>query len=166
MKKIILFICIFLFIVSPSFAENKAIFKELDTNYTCYNNNCYDIKSFKYNKLNKTYTINMIIDLMDWNEHQIHYSPYENEYITHLIFKTKFHNNKIIVKYIGFLVGDVIPEYKNKKTVSAHYKISATYMKKPKTIKNIKNYENLFLTWIDKDNYIKVIQTLAKNQED
>ena len=128
--------------------------------YFCYNKNCYDFNSFHYNKLTKTYTVDMIMDLMWCNAHQEYKSPHNNGYISHLIFKTKLHGNKITVTNKGYVVGDVIIDYKNGKVSSAHYNITALYKGKPKTIDNIKEFENILL---DKDVPILLIKNLANN---
>ena len=116
----------------------------LDKKYTCYDNNCYDLSSYRYNKLTKTYYVDMIIDLMNWNEHEEYKSPYGDGYISHLIFEAKKHNNQITFKCKGFVVGEIIVDYENGKASSAHYNIIAIHRGKPKTIKNIKSFEELF----------------------
>ena len=54
--------------------------------YSCIGNNCYDLDSFSFNKPDQTYSINMLLNLMDWNMHQEYKSSYNDGYINHLIF--------------------------------------------------------------------------------
>ena len=127
--------------------------------YICHNNNCYDFDSLNYNKLTKTYKIDMIMDLMWCNAHQEYKSPYHDGYISHLIFETKLMDNKVTVKCKGFVVGDVVVDYKNGKASSAHYNINSVHKGKPKTISNIKEFNNDFLTIINVDLILKLLKT-------
>lgn len=127
--------------------------------YTCHNNNCYDFDSLYYNKLTKVYKVDMIMDLMWCNAHQEYKSPYHDGYISYLIFETKLLDNKVTVKCKGFVVGDVVVDYKNGKAASAHYSINSVYKGIPKTISNIKEFNNDFLTIIDVDLILKLLKT-------
>jgi len=189
MKKIIL-VCLFLFFCMPVFAA-KEYFIKTDTQYnlqlrknlydtinnydniynfeiltkefTCHNKNCYDISSLHYNKFTKTYTIDMIMDLMWCNAHQEYKSPYGDGYISHLIFETKFDDNKITTNCKGFVVGNVVVDYKNGKPASAHYDITSVHKGKPKTIDDIKEFEGIFL---DKDTHTLIFKNLANSLKD
>lgn len=127
--------------------------------YICHNNNCYDFDSLHYNKLTKTYKVDMIMDLMWCNAHQEYKSPYHDGYISHLIFETKLIDNKVTVKYKGYVVGDVVVDYKNGKASSAHYNIISIHKGIPKTISNIKEFSNDFNTIIDVDLILKLLKT-------
>ena len=131
--------------------------------YTCYNNNCYNLESLRYNKLIKTYYIDTLFDLMQCDAHQEYESPYHDGYITHLIFNTKLHDNKIIIKCKGFVTGNIVVDYKNGHTSSAHYIFKDIHMKKPATIKNIKEYESISM---NEDIHIKLFKNLVNNSKD
>ena len=126
--------------------------------YSCIGHNCYDLKSFEYNKLLKTYHVNILMNLMDCNAHQEYKSPYNDGYINHLIFKTSLHNGKIVVKCIGFVVSEIVPIYKNGQSYSMYYNNMIVHMTKPKTIKNIEEFESISM---DKDLHLEIIKTLA-----
>ena len=128
--------------------------------YSCIGNNCYDLDSFSFNKPDQTYSINMLLNLMDWNMHQEYKSSYNDGYINHLIFKTSLRNGKITIKCIGFVVSDIIPIYKNGQSYSMYYDNMIVHMVKPKTIKNIKEFEDISM---DKDLHIEIIKILANN---
>lgn len=181
MKKLFVLILI-IFLGSPVFEENIITVKPvksiseivnnpsniyemniLDKRYTCHLNNCYDYSSFHYNKINKTYYIDIIMDLMRCNAQQKFLSPYGDGYISHLIFKTKLRKSKINIKCKGFVVGDIVVSYKNNYPSSAHYKIKAIYKNVPKTVNNIGEFENISL---DKDVHMIIIQNLADNLKD
>lgn len=172
MKKIFLVILLLFLTCIPVSAKNKSInagsllleknlyklandydkiynLNILNQKYTCYNNNCYDLDSFKYNKLTKTSYINMIIDLMDWNAHEEYPSPYSDGYISHLIFQAKLHSDKLSVKCIGFVVGEIVVDYEDGIASSAQYNIIAIHKRKPAVIKNIKDFEDTFYNWTD-----------------
>jgi len=188
MKKLFLVLCLIFSFGTPAFAEYTAIpenlskqkeinnFNEsslkfekkyvsthsiniLDKKYTCYYNNCYDLSSFRYNQLTKTYYIDMIMDLMLCNAHQEYLSPYDDGYITHLIFNTKLHNNEFIVKAKGFVTGDVAVDYKNDRAFCAHYNINAIHKGIPTTIKNIEEFTNDFYKLIDINSAKKLLKT-------
>ena len=120
--------------------------------YSCIGNNCYDLDSFSFNKPDQTYSINMLLNLMDWNMHQEYKSSYNDGYINHLIFKT--------------LVSDIIPIYKNGQSYSMYYDNMIVHMVKPKTIKINKELIDSFYNWIDIDNYNYTVKTLANNSKD
>ena len=172
-KKVLLFLLFFTCL--PVFAEYEGIFYGNNTpfdiyikekKYTYFVNNCYDLKSFKYDKKTDSYYIDMIIDLMFWNEHQLYESPYKDGYISHLLFKTKLKGKKLTVECNGFVVADVVPEYRNGRSYSTHYDIIAVHKGKPNTVKNIKEFENTFSKWINTDSHIKIIKNLADNLKD
>lgn len=118
------------------------------------------ISSYRYNKFTKTYYIDTIMDLMDCNAHQEYNSPYGDGYISHLLFETKLHNNKIFVKCKGFIVSDIIPDYTKDRITSMHYNFKAIYMEPPKTIKNLQEFESISL---DKKTHLKIIEILVRN---
>ena len=134
--------------------------------YSCIGNNCYDLKSFKYNKLLNTYYINTFMNLINCNAHQEYKSQYNDGYINHLIFKTSLRNGKITIKCIGFVVSDIIPIYKNGQSYSMYYDNMIVHMVKPKTIKINKELIDSFYNWIDIDNYNYTVKTLANNSKD
>lgn len=131
----------------------------LNNKYTCCNNNCYDFDSFHYNKLIKTYSIDMIADLMNWNLHEEYPSPNNDGYISHLLFNVKMHNDKLVVKYKRFVTGNVIVDYKNDKAYSARYNILAIHKGKPVVITNITEFETTFYEWIDINALKKLLKT-------
>lgn len=134
----------------------------LGTKYTCYYSNCYDLNSFYYDKKTKTYNINVIIDLMNWNQHEEYPSPYGNGYVTHLIFRTSMHNDKITAKCIGYVTGKIVPEYdKNGKMTSFRYHFFKAYEGVPSTIKDMHPLVENLETGIDKNIYNRKIKILA-----
>lgn len=139
--------------------NNTHIIKILNKTYNCIDNNCYDFSSFRYNKLTKTFYIDMIVDLMNWNAHEEYKSPYNDGYISHLIFETKLHDNEIFTKCKNFVVGYIVVDYRNDKASSAHYNIIAIHKGKPSTIKNIKEFENTFFNWVDINSYKQLLKT-------
>jgi len=101
----------------------------------------------------------MIADLMNWNMHQEYQSPYNDGYVSHLIFKVKLHNNDITVKCNGYVTGNVEPEYKNGKTYSIHYNIISVHKNAPASIKNIEDFENTFYNWININSVLELLKT-------
>ena len=140
--------------------DNYYIITIKDKKYSCIGHNCYDLKSFKYNKLFKTYHVNILMNLMDCNAHQEYKSQYNDGYINHLIFKTSLHDGKITIKCIGFVVSEIKEIYKNGQSYSLYYDNMIIHMTKPKTIKNIKEFESISM---DKDLHIEIIKILASN---
>ena len=122
--------------------------------------NCYNLRSFKYNKLKRIYKIDMAINIAELEYSDIYKYSYQNGYITHLIFKTKLQDDNIYVKYKGFVAHNI----DKNGSLNDVIMISTT---KPLIIKNnIKNLEYTFVNWIDKDNYIYTVKTLANNLKD
>ena len=130
----------------------------LDKKYVCINNNCYDFNSFRYNKLTKTYKIDMIVDLMNWDMQEKYQSPHNDGYISYLLFNVKLHANKFSVKCTGYASGNILVNYSADKAYSASYNIVKIYRNKPANIKNIKDIENLFYKWID----IQLVKKILK----
>ena len=166
MKKYFLICCLIFFTIGTTALASPYIRTTyqyiLGTKYTCYYSNCYDLNSFYYDKQTKTYTINMIADLMNWNQHEEYSSPVGNGYITHLIFKTYMHNDKITANCIGYITGKIIPEYNQKgKMTSFHYHFFKAYKGVPSTIKEIYPLEENLKTGINKNIYNRKIKTLA-----
>jgi len=163
MKKILVF-CILYFLTGISVSAVESGNVNINGKiYSCYMSNCFDFKSFHYNKLNKTYSINMIFDLMNWNEHEKYKSPYDDKYITHLIYKTTLHKNKISFKCIGFASGTVKVVYMNNQTLAAKYVYYKTYSGKPDTIRKFMQMDASAKNWVTDKIYIKVVKMLANN---
>lgn len=138
----------------------------LDKTYTCCNNNCYNFESFNYNKFKKSYSIDMMIDLMNWNYHQTYKSPFDEGDISHLIFKTELKNNELKVKYKGFVSSTIEPKSNDNSNSGFEYKHIGYYLINPKMIKNFRLFEKNFSDWINQDSYIKTVKNQVNNQVD
>ena len=157
-KILFLVILILKIFIVPVTAQDSIYLKK----YTCHNHNCYDFDSFSFNKSNQTYSINMIVDLMDWNSHETYKSNNKDGYISHLIFKTSLYNGKVTAKCIGFVVSDIVPTYKNGQPYSMYYDNMIVHMTKPKSIKK-DTHEIIisFYNWIDISDFISTVKSLA-----
>lgn len=170
MKKIFLILILIIFVSVPAFAQYKPNLKKLthisnnikiqNRKFICDDYNCYDFGSFRYNRLTKTYSFDMLMDLMWCNYHQEYKSPYNDGYITHLVFKVNFHEpDKINIKCTGYVTGNVVVEYENGKASSAHYEIISEHKNKPSVIKDMKSLEDNFYVFIDVNSISKILKT-------
>jgi len=152
---------------SMPYKYDKESYYSIDINnkeYSCVQQNCYDLDSFSYNRRKNFYSIDMIIDLMNWNSHETYKSKYNDGYISHLIFKTSLHKEKITVKCIGFVVSDIVPIYKNGQSYSMYYDNMIVHMTKPNSIKKDLNEIIIsFYNWINLSDFISTVKTLADN---
>ena len=142
--------------------ENIYYQKILNQKYSCYYNNCYNLETFCYDKKTDTYSVDMMVDLLNRNEHQLYESPHKDGDITHIIFETKLHDDKITVKYKGYASGylNLIREYDGVYLIN--YEISAIHNDTPKIIKDyMQENGGSFLDWINSDYYIQNIKILA-----
>ncbi len=133
-----------------------------DTKYTCLHSECYNLDSFKYDRQSKTYSIDMILDLMHWDRHQTYKSPYNDGDVSYLIFNTKINDKKFTVECKSYVAANLVPYY-HEGSMSARYDIKAIHNGKPKTIKEIRSFEKEFATGINKDIYSELIKILANN---
>ena len=142
--------------------DNINYSKILNQEYSCYYNNCYNLETFRYDKKTNTYFVDMMVDLLNRNEHQLYKSPHNDGDITHIIFKTEFHDGKITVKYKGYASGYLEPIYKYDGVYIINYEISAIHKDVPKMIKDyMQKNGGSFMDWIDSYHYIENIKTLA-----
>ena len=165
MKKIILLISFMLFFVLSSFGiDCEYTYKVQNREYCAIMGNDYDLKSYKYNKKTNTYFINIIDDLMDSNSHETYKSPQNGKYITHLIHRIYYKNGKITIKCVGYITGDIKVLYENGHSAGMKYINTKTFMERPKSVKDIKEFENMHLNDYDKKLHEKVIKSMASNQ--
>ena len=127
MKKIFLItlflILSFLFSFTANSKENS-IKEQKNTYYYGNISPCfYDLSTFKYNPIKKTFSINIFYELNAWHDSDSDIkSPNDENDIVYLIFATNYSlkNNKLKIKYKGF----VSAKYIEDKTKQSGYKLS------------------------------------------
>ena len=172
MKKIF-FITIFLILSFLfSFAINAKGNKIIEQENTYYYGNIspcfYDLSTFKYNPIEKTFSIDVFYELNAW-----HYpdadikSPYDSNDIIYLIFATKYYpkKNKLQIKYKGF----VSAKYVKDKTKQSGYKLSEIkiyYDNNHKYILKLQEFAEDLRRWLSGGNkltYNRYIEDVTKN---
>ena len=127
MKKIFLItlflILYFLFSFAVNAKENKV--KEHKNYYYLgsISSSFYDLNTFKYNSIEKTFSIDIFYELDAWHNSDADIkSPNDKNDIIYLIFATKYFpdKNKLQIKYKGF----VSAKYIDDKTKQSGYKLS------------------------------------------
>ena len=126
MKKIFLItlflILSFLFSFTANSKENS-IKEQKNTYYYGNISPCfYDLSTFKYNPIKKTFLINIFYELNTWHDPDSDIkSPNDRNNIIYLIFATNYSlkNNKLKIKYKGF----VSAKYIEDKTKQSGYKL-------------------------------------------
>ena len=127
MKKIffvtLFLILSFLYSFTVNAKENKII-EQKNTYYLGNISPCfYDLNTFKYNSIEKAFSIDIFYELDDWHNPDANIkSPNDENNIVYLIFKTEYYpkKNKLQIKYKGF----VSAKYVEDKTKQSGYKLS------------------------------------------
>lgn len=123
MKKLVVILFIFN-LFSSSFASEKIFSNQLEKTQFLKNGYLsYDMKSYKYNKIFKKYSIDVMEELDPGGDIENIKCPYGKGFITHLIFSTKYIPQQEIfdAKYKGFMCSIGEYEYENFKPVSFAY---------------------------------------------
>ena len=171
MKKVLLFIFIFFIVANSSFAFNKKLQNNLSkTDFINKGYLSYDLKSFKYNPTNDTYIIDVMEELDPGGDMENIKCPYEEGYITHIIFSTKYSPKKkyFKFKYKGFICATGEYKYENSKPIVFYYNYTGIfYNNNPHIIPSLDlGYLNNLKKEInnpDEYNYFGIIQNIKKD---
>lgn len=112
----------------------------------------YDLKTFKYNPITKTYSTDVIYQLIfAYDEYSR--SPYDDNYIFFVILGTKYSSitKKLNVKYKGFVSADFIMS--DEPEGIWYEDIKVYYDNNPKYLPQLKEYIKDFKAWVKNTDY-------------
>ena len=108
----------------------------------------FDIASYKHNINSDTYSVDVLVDRDPSTDYGYYTKcPYDDGYITHLIFSIKYIPAKKIFKaeYKGFLSSKTILAYENGIPSSSYVKyLNIYYNNKPELIKELRDWLNYY----------------------
>ena len=128
MKRVLLFV--FIFLANSTLACNKNFQNNLNkTNFINKGYLSYDLNSYKYNSKKNLYIVDVMEELDPGGDMGNINCPYENGYITHLIYSTKYIPKKkyFKVKYKGFMCATGEYKYENSKPVELYYNYTGVF---------------------------------------